>query len=248
MAHDTYTQVTYFRTALDPLDVYRLDDIINHGSADDTSTPAAALATHLRGLNPRLRWHVPGDLEEVISQHYPPDSDGVVSLAGKAHLDAAVFSHDGHCAIFVALRAVLGSALSARSMWFPGSCEAAPGLPRATTTGIAYSGSSCLDIPEGIGTAEYLAGVRDPIPWLTKIDFLTYLDTPDLVPGCTPAVPAGFRPVSWTDDAWFAPRLRAPGVDVIADSVGPYHEEMTAVVSAIYQGPGLPRLVRLSSS
>lgn len=247
MARDTYTQVTYFRTALDPLDVYRLDDIINHGGEDDTTTPAAALATHLRGLNPKLRWHVPGDLEEVVAHSYPDDSSGVVSLAGKAHMDAAVFSHDGHCTIFVALRAVL-NARSSRSMWFPGKCDAVAGLPRATTMGVDYTGSSSLDIPVGIDTAEYLAGVRDPIPWLTKIDFLTYLDTPDLVPGCTPAVPAGFRPVSWTDDAWFAPRLRAPGVDVIADSVGPYHEEMTAVVSAIYQGPGLPRLVRLSSS
>ena len=245
MAQTDRTQVTYFRTALDPLDVYRLDDIINRGGEDDTTTPAAALATHLRGLNPRLRWHVPGDLEEVVAQHYLAESTGVVSLAGKAHMDAAVFSHDGHCTIFVALRAVLNSR-SSRSMWFPGKCDAVAGLPRATTTGVLYSGSSSLDIPEGIDTAEYLAGVRDPVPWITKIDLLTYLDTPDLVPGCTPAVPAGFRPVSWTDDAWFAPRLRAPGVDVLADSVGPYHEEMTAVVSAIYQGPGLPRLVRVS--
>lgn len=181
MARNTYTQVTYFRTALDPLDVYRLDAIINHG-ADDTSTPAAALATHLRGLNPKLRWHVPGDLEEVVAHSYPAhsypdDSSGVVSLAGKAHMDAAVFSHDGHCTIFVALRAVL-NARSSRSMWFPGKCDAVAGLPRATTMGVDYTGSSSLDIPVGIDTAEYLAGVRDLIPWLTKIDFLTYLDTP----------------------------------------------------------------------
>lgn len=43
------TTVSYFRTTLDPLDLYRIDNIINHGADDDVSTPAAALATHLRG-------------------------------------------------------------------------------------------------------------------------------------------------------------------------------------------------------
>lgn len=246
MAHDTYTQVTYFRTALDPLDVYRLDDIINHGGADDTSTPAAALATYLRGLNPKLRWHVPGDLEEVISQHYPTDSDGVVILAGKAHLDAATFSHAGHCTIFVALRAVLGSALSARSMWFPGSCEAAPGLPRATTTGIAYSGSSCLYVPEDKDPAEYIAGVRDPVPWLTKIDFFSS-HIPSQILEAAPFVPEGFSPVPWISPEWLIPRLRAPGVSALDDSAPPEVAAKTALVASIYQGRCIPQHVRVST-
>lgn len=50
------TIVTYFRTSLDPLDVYRIDDIISGGGEDDTTTPAAALATHLRAVNPALHW------------------------------------------------------------------------------------------------------------------------------------------------------------------------------------------------
>lgn len=245
MSQTDRTQVTYFRTALDPLDVYRLDDIINGGGADDTSTPAAALATHLRGLNPKLRWHVPGDLEEVVAHSYPDDSSGVVSLAGKAHMDAAVFSHDGHCAIFVALRAVL-NARSSRSMWFPGKCNAVAGLPRATTTGIAYSGSSCLYVPEDTDPAGYIAGVHDPIPWLTKIDFVPSHGSNRAVEA-TPSVPEGFSPVSWDGPEWLIPRLRSPGVSALDDSAPPEFAAKTSLVSSIYQGPGIPGFVVVST-
>lgn len=245
MARDTYTKVTYFRTALDPLDVYRLDDIINHGGEDDTTTPAAALATHLRGLNPSVRWHVPGDLEEAFAPRYHAASDGVVSLAGKAHMDAAVFSRAGHCTIIVALRSVFGFAFSARSMWFPGKCDAV-GLPRATTTGIAYSGSSCLYVPEDTDPAGYIAGVHDPIPWLTKMDFVPSHGSNRAVEA-TPSVPEGFSPVSWDGPEWLIPRLRSPGISALADSAPLEFAAKTSLVSSIYQGPGIPGFVVVST-
>ena len=52
-----HSTVTYFRTTLDPLDMYRLERIIDHGEDMDVTTPAAALAVYLRGIDPSLRWH-----------------------------------------------------------------------------------------------------------------------------------------------------------------------------------------------
>ena len=104
--------VTYFRTTLDPHDLYRIDDIINHAAPDDTSTPAAALATHLRGLSPALRWNTDNG-QSVFEQAKSEVVGGLGLVFGVDDtdvgsyflLDAAVFdSGDGSPALVVNLR------------------------------------------------------------------------------------------------------------------------------------------------
>ena len=87
----TDTAVSFYRTTLDPYDLYRIDD---------TTTPAAALATYLREINPALRWHTIGG-QSVVEQVSKEVRGGVVLPWGMAEdriasfflLDAAVFDN-----------------------------------------------------------------------------------------------------------------------------------------------------------
>ena len=99
LSHTKPTMVTYFRTSLDPLDPYRVGDIINHGAPSDTSTPAAALATHLREVDSRLRWNTRGaELADHINaekdtddpRHLIMDALTVVDLQGNTFVAAEI--------------------------------------------------------------------------------------------------------------------------------------------------------------
>lgn len=103
--------VTYFRTTLDPLDLYRLEQIISDREAVDISTPASALAAYLVGLNPDLRWCIRdesiSDLveREVVEETryiHSPDKDVSASL----RFDAVVFSCGTNHTIVMGLRAL----------------------------------------------------------------------------------------------------------------------------------------------
>ena len=94
------TTVSYFRTTLDPYDLYRISDIINKESPGDTTTPAASLATHLRSLNPTLRWYTRDGLSvvEQVSEEVRRDAmlQGSIAedkIASFFFFDAAVFDN-----------------------------------------------------------------------------------------------------------------------------------------------------------
>lgn len=229
------TIVTYFRTSLDPLDVYRIDDIISGGGEDDTTTPAAALATHLRAVNPALHWDTERELADVLAARYSTDSTGMVNLAGRAHFDAAVFEHDDKTVILAALRHIYGFSATARTMWF--SATSGPhDLPRATTTGLepvpakpAYLGSSSRMTWCDTTTAQDIATRSEPIPTSVKIDFLSRHRArsdesgkaiPKRAAGATPPEVAGFVPVPWAGREWARPVLPAPGVDLVGELSG----------------------------
>ena len=225
------TTVTYFRTSLDPLDVYRVGDIIS-GGEDDTTTPAAALATYLRAVNPDLHWDTERELADVLAARYSTDSTGMVNLAGRAHFDAAVFEHDNKTVILAALRHIYGFSAAARTMWF--SATTGPyDLPRATTTGLepvpakpAYLGSSSRMTWRDTTTAQDIATRSEPIPTSVKIDFLSRHRSrsdesgkaiPKRAAGATPPEVAGFVPVPWAGREWARPVLPAPGVDLVGE-------------------------------
>lgn len=103
--------VTYFRTTLDPLDLYRVEQIVNHGEIIDTPTPASALAAYLVGLNPDLQWCIEDEslsdlvereLVEKTSFMHSPDRDVSASL----RYDAAVFSCGTNHTTVMGLRAL----------------------------------------------------------------------------------------------------------------------------------------------
>lgn len=111
------TTVTYFRTSLDPLDVYRVGDIIS-GGEDDTTTPAAALATHLREVNPKLHWDTEREIADVLAPRYSTGSTGLVNLAGRAHFDAVIFEHEGETTVLAALRHIYDFSATAHHVVF----------------------------------------------------------------------------------------------------------------------------------
>lgn len=228
------TTVTYFRTSLDPLDVYRVGDII-FGGEDDTTTPAAALATHLRGVNPKLHWDTDKELADVLAPRYSTGSTGLVNLAGRAHFDAVIFECEGETTVLAALRHIYAFSATARTMWF--SATTGPyDLPRATTTGLepvpakpAYLGSSSRMTWCDTTTAQDIATRSEPIPTSVKIDFLSrhraHSDEsgkaiPKRAAGATPPEVAGFVHVPWAGREWARPVLPAPGVDLVGELSG----------------------------
>ena len=56
MIPDNLTFVTFYRARLDPLDLYRMDDILNHDGPACYDTPVASLATHFREISPETDW------------------------------------------------------------------------------------------------------------------------------------------------------------------------------------------------
>lgn len=270
------TTVTYFRTSLDPLDVYRVGDIIS-GGEDDTTTPAAALATHLRGVNPKLHWDTDKELADVLAPRYSTGSTGLVNLAGRAHFDAVIFECEGETTVLAALRHIYAFSATARTMWF--SATTGPyDLPRATTTGLepvpakpAYLGSSSRVVQQSPTTAQEIATRTEPIPTAVKIDFLTGNRSLDefgqtvierAVDSAPPEV-AGFVHIPWVGREWAQPKLPAPGVDLMGELSGgvagapslkpgapepDYGSASTApaTVSCIQQGEGHAPLIRIT--
>lgn len=230
------TRVTYFRTSLDPLDIYRLNDIItNHGS-DDTSTPAAALVTHLREINPDLRWNTK-DLVDTMSDGFGTNAAGIVDVSGKVLLDAVSFETEGSSNCFMALRRVYDFAAISRSIWFTSVTSHAPSnLPRATTTGIVAAGDPRRVPVSDDSTAAEIARMTGPIGVDVSISLHSSPTTgAQPVTEVDPQVPAGFTPIGWDDKTWRDPNLQTPGRDFTADVA---RSAPCALVSAVAQGEG----------
>ena len=239
------TMVTYFRTSLDPLDPYRVGDIINHVSASDTSTPAAALATHLREVDPRLRWHTRGaDLADHINaekdtdDHLIMDALTVVDSRGKSFVAAEI-------------RAAIGIAQSARvlrlycvpnqySAHYASGCSTgivdrnptsrrAPSYPFVVQAGAATAGKLAARSKPFVPSSELQLGFVDDKRRVTATE-------PDAV-----HVP-GFVQVPWTHGTWS--RLYRPeiGHDIVHDTDTDI-ESAPAIMSAVLQGAGEPALL-----
>ena len=239
------TVVTYFRTSLDPLDPYRVGDIINHVSAPDTSTPAAALATHLREVDPRLRWHTRGaeladlvSVEEDTDDHLIMDALTVVDLQGNTFAAAEI-------------RAAIGIAQSARVLRLycvPDHYSAH--YASGCSTGIVDRNPTSRRAPSypfvvqaGAATAGKLAARRKPFVPSSELQ-LGFVDDKRRVTATEPdavQVP-GFVQVPWTHGTWS--RLYRPeiGHDIVHDTDTAI-ESAPAIMSAVLQGAGEPALL-----
>ena len=241
------TTVTYFRTSLDPMDTYRVGDIINHDAPADTSTPAAALATHLREVNPRLKWHTRGaELEDHIN--------AVKNSKDPQHLIMdAVTVVDSHGNSFVAaeIRGAIGIMQSARVVrLYCVSDQYAAHYASGCSTGISGAEPSPQLVPmysfsvdSGSESAGRLAIRSVPFVPTSEVQ-LGFVDDKRRVTATEPtaAQVAGFVQVPWTHGTWS--RLYRPeiGHDIVSDSVTDI-ESAPAIMSTVLQGAGEPELL-----
>lgn len=243
--HRGTTTVTYFRTSLDPMDPYRVGDIINHGAPSDTSTPAAALATHLREVDPRLRWHTRRaemadqiNAEKDTDDHLIMDALTVVDLQGNTFAAAEI-------------RAAIGIAQSARVLRLycvpnPYSAHYASGC----STGIVDRNPTSRRAPSypfvvqaGAATAGKLAARSKPFVPSSELQ-LGFVDDKRRVTATEPdavQVP-GFVQVPWTHGTWS--RLYRPeiGHDIVHDTDTDI-ESAPSIMSVVLQGAGEPALL-----
>lgn len=263
LSHLKPTMVTYFRTSLDPLDPYRVGDIINHGAPPDTSTPAAALATHLREVDPRLRWHTRGaELADLVSvEEDNNDLRRLVKTAltvGDPHhliMDAlTVVDSRGHSFVAAEIRAAIGIAQSARVLRLycvpnPYSAHYASGC----STGIVDPNPTSQRAPSypfvvqaGAATAGKLAARRKPFNPSSELQ-LVFSDRTITVPATEPAAPevSGFLQVSWAHSCWtqlYRPEL---GHDIMHDTDHLDIGSAPAIMSSAVQGAGEPMLLHV---
>ncbi len=257
-----HSTVTYFRTTLDPLDIYRLERIIDHGEDLDVTTPAAALAVYLRGIDPSLRWHRTGlDLDTSATGAVKGMGDIVddYDAADLMYCDAAVFTHGTNRAVVVGLKPLYFPAShgpidrTLRLMQPPGRYGC---LSWATSLPVAY-------------TVDYRAASKDPsaqfskstdAAWLTDFsEPIRYLDvqcysaqlsrgsdgTRQATDAPAPEV-AGFTQVPWDHTTWLYGKRPQPGMDMFADSSHATSEdELTSIVSCVRQGGDIDSLVTI---
>lgn len=236
------TRVTYYRTSLDPFDFQRLDDIVNHGESD-TTTPAAALATHLRSLNPGLRWNTP-NLVDAMTQEFSLTGEGGGDACDIVILDAVSFETDGSSNCFMTLHYASGFRSISRGLWIPSAATVAfVNLPRATSTGIVERTDPRAVPVTSYDTAAAIARLKGPIAVGSLMMFSpdAFTCTPP-VTDVDPEVPAGFVPIGWSDVCWKKRILHAPGRDFFADVT---RSVPSAFVSAVAQDEECPAVVKV---
>lgn len=248
LSHLKPTMVTYFRTSLDPMDTYRVGDIINHDAPADTSTPAAALATHLREVNPRLRWHTRGeelaDRIDAATKHTKDPQHMIMD---------AVTVVDSHGNSFVAaeIRGAIGIMQSARVVrLYCVPDQYAAHYVSGCSTGITHAETTAQIVPpysftvdSGAKSAGRLAARSVPFVPSSEVQ-LGFVDDKRRVTATEPdavQVP-GFVQVPWTHGTWS--RLYRPeiGHDIVHDTDTDI-ESAPAIMSAVLQGAGEPALL-----
>lgn len=245
------TTVTYFRTSLDPLDPYRVGDIINHGAPSDTSTPAAALATHLREVDPRLRWHTRGaELADHIDAE--KDNDDPYHLIMDA---VTVVDSRGHSFVAAEIRSAIGIAQSARVLrlycvpsWYRAhyASGCSTGIVDRNPTSRRAPSLLPLEVQAGAATAGKLAARRKPFVPSSELQ-LVFSDRTITVPATEPAAPevSGFMQVSWAHSCWTQLYRPEMGTDIVSDTDHLDIGSAPAIMSSVIQGAGEPMLLHV---
>ena len=241
------TCVTFYRARLDPLDLYRLDDILNHDGSPCYDTPAAALATHLREISPEIRWG--GDIPSYCAE-LGLESNSMVILGAKFQ------ARYGPCTVFSNFASVHGSALYARRINFSqGLVLHTPAVLQACSMG------STSQQPDSTGdvsrwepmskrspdTAYELATRAEPLVTPTSISIAASFNSQ-----CSPDVSTdaveGFVQIPWRLPLWHDPVPPAPGEDAAYDYARNTEEgNPAAIMASIVQGDGYPPQVNLVS-
>ena len=259
-----HSTVTYFRTTLDPLDMYRIERIIDHGEDMDVSTPAAALAVYLRGIDPLLRWHrtVP-DVGAAARGGVPGMSEFVdeEDLSYLHYLDAAVFTHGTNHTIVMGLKPIYFPAAHGpvdRTLWINRpTIDRYDCLVWATSLPVAGGEDYLVEFNNRpapslkSNDAAWLADFTEPISYLGAYcySFQHMMGvSDDIRPAMNVPAPevAGFTQVPWDHPTWIYGKRPQPGHDMFADSSHVTKEdELTSIVSCVRQGDGIDPLVTI---
>lgn len=265
-AHDT--TVSYFRTTLDPLDLYRIDNIINHGADDDVSTPAAALATHLRGVNPALYWHTRAG--RTVAEQATCEAAYNLGLAGGLDEEAAgsFFFFDAVVAdsstttpvIIANLRydhQLQGEPFSRFLQVQPEGDDPMCAVYATTLAVDPVSNDDVYLFGDAVTTfvddttAHTLATWDEPVEYAHLRTYFNVMTDPRRsirARNTAVDVPAGFRRVSWEDTSWKSRHRRSLGYSVL-DCVAfddDDNDTCPAICSSILQGQGFAPLVEVA--
>lgn len=255
MIPDNLTYVTFYRARLDPLDLYRLDDIFNHDGPPCFDTPVAALATHFREISPETDWGT--DITDYCEE-VGLESESTVIMAAKFK------ARTGPCTVFVNLVSAYGSMDRVRRVSFSTEVD-----KRTNASLQACSMGSAWQKPESTGVVDlgsmkskcspdvaYELAIREkPLVIPTSILFKNFGEwqcdsdaTLDCSPDATAEKVEGFTQVSWLSAPWAASPPPAPGVDATYDFARATEEDNpAAIMSSIVQGDGYPPQVNLVS-
>lgn len=244
MEQNNLTHVTFYRARLDPLDLYRLDDIFRNEAPDCLDTPAAALATHLRARSPEIRWS-----EDIVS-HCEDEGLASESLVIKAMKFQA---RQGSCTAFISLVSARGSAARSRRIDFSRglfvrtasvlqACSMGSGPQQPDSTGVVALHTTKSRFSPDV--AYELATRTTPLVVPTSISVATTVNhkrAPD-----SPADDVeGFTQVPWDSQLWVEMPPPAPGTDMLSGCTE--EDKPAAIMSSIVQGDGYVPQVNLVS-
>lgn len=257
------TTVSFYRTTLDPYDLYRIGDIINDGAPADTTTPAAALATYLRNLNPQLRWHAL-DGQSVVEQANSEVLGGIGftwlrnddQLSPLFFFDAAVFDNGEDEPVIIAnlrydqtMRPYeFERVLQVQPLHADPACAVyATTMPVTPRGGVMFDSSHrrVKTTRNGEDAAHWISTRDEPVTSMrvTLRDSLVNMHCRDTAPH----VPEGFRAVAWDSDTWKVQQRPHAGQDIY-DSLtteDTEDDDCPAVCAAILQGRGYAPLVEM---
>ncbi len=254
--------ITYFRTTLDPLDVYRLERIIDHGEDMDVTTPAAALAVYLRGIDPTLRWHQTSfDVDDMTRSVVRGMGDLADEDASDVlYLDAAVFTHGTNHTIVMGLKPTYFPAsngpndrtlrITHPSYGRHDCISWATTLPMADTVGYRFEFKDRPVPSSKSRDAAWLADFSGQVSYLNVQCYSEQLsiggDERYMATDAPAPEVAGFTQVPWDHPTWMFGNRPKPGMDVFADSSHATNEdELTSIVSCIRQGGDTQSLVTI---
>ena len=268
---DTDTKVTFFRTTLDELDLYSLDDLINHGHTDGVLSPATTLAEYLRDVNPKFRWYNKHEsIVDMARRSVLPGHDEYAKddskLASTLLFDALVVDNGKDEPAVIANLWCNAARGSARST--PGEqmqvqpAEINPSCVVFGTTfevmdrssaGLTESDYESMHKRFDEGVAHWVAGWDEPVDYMflnVKELYNPDFYSPAVYPRNVDApVLDGFQQIEWGTEIWntwnTAKRAR-PGLSVYHDlGVSGDPANSSALVSSFMQGRGFAPLLEV---
>lgn len=263
---DTDTKVTYFRTSLDELDMYSLDDFINHGHTEGVNSPAIVLTKYLHEVNSKFRWYnkhqsiVDMARNSVLSGD-PTYTEDDSKLASTLLLDAIVVDNGkDEPAVIANMRcsAARGSAWGSgvRIQVQPGGGDRSCVVFGTTfevmersSAGLTESDHDAMETRDDDEVAHWVAGWDEPVDYLSLWVIQTYgsfSNSPAVYPRDIAApVLDGFQQAAWGDPTWRAWERPHPGSSAYSDlGLSGDPDTSPAIVSSFMQGRGFAPLLR----
>lgn len=264
---DTDAKVTYFRTSLDVLDLYSLDDFINHGATEGVNSPALVLAKYLHEVNPKFRWYnkhqsiVDMARNSVLSGD-PTYTEDDSKLASTLLLDALVADNGKDAPAVIAN---LRCNVARGSAWGSGvRVQVQPGggdrscvvfgttfeVMERSSAGLTESDYEAMVDHDDDGVAHWVAGWDTPVDYLCLYVNQLYrsdFKSPAVCPRDVAApVLDGFQQAEWAAGTWREYTRPQPGASAYGDlGLSGDPDTSPAIVSSFMQGRGFAPLLRL---